>query len=135
MSYILIYGIIVVVGMLLIGMILWLLVHKKLNETNAILWIFIGLVIMLAGFFPKLVKGLSGFFSITYPPALIFTIAIIIVLFIVLKLSIQITELTAKTQDMTSEISILKHELIELKEQLEQHRLNLNEEEQGGNLH
>ena len=107
----LIYAIMVAAGIFLVGLILWLLVNKKLNESNAILWILIGLVIILAGFFPKIVEQLSGFFYITYPPAFIFTIAIIILLFIVLKLSIEITGLIAKTQDMTSELSILKLEL------------------------
>jgi hypothetical protein len=129
----LIYAIMIAAGMFLIGLILWLLVHKKLNEPNAILWIVIGLVIMLAGLFPKMVVRMSKFFYIIYPPALVFTIAIIILLFIVLKLSIQITELTAKLQDMASEAVILKHELLEYKQQLEQHNLSESEAKQGGN--
>lgn len=135
MLYFLIYTIIIATGLFLIGLILRLLVHKKLNEPNAILWIVIGLVIMLAGIFPKLIVKLSDFFYITYPPALVFTIAIIILLFIVLKLSIQITELTAKTQDMASEVTILKQELMEYRQQSERHNLNERELEQGGNEH
>lgn len=41
----LIYAIMVAAGIFLVGLILWLLVNKKLNESNAILWILIGLVI------------------------------------------------------------------------------------------
>lgn len=67
-------------------------------------------------------------FYITYPPAFIFTIAIIILLFIVLKLSIEITGLIAKTQDMTSELSILKLELNKNKELLEQHKFDHKEQ-------
>lgn len=119
MSHSLIYIIIIFIGVCLIGVILHLLIHKKLSESNAMLWLFIGLVVVLAGLFPKLVERLSGFFFITYPPAFVFTVAIIILLFIVLKNTINISELTAKLQDTATEASILQYEIDDLKRQLE----------------
>lgn len=129
MIYVVYLGIILV-GILLIGIILRLLVKKKLNESNAVLWIFIGLLVVLSGIFPRVVQRLSAFFLITYPPAFIFTIAIIILLFIVLKNTIIISELTAKVQETATEMSILNQELNEYKKIMEQ-RFNTNDENNG----
>lgn len=119
MIYVVYIGIILV-GICLIGIILHLLVKKKLNESNAVLWIFIGLLVVLSGIFPRVVQRLSNFFLITYPPAFVFTIAIIILLFIVLQNTIINSELTAKVQEAATEISILKQELDEYKKEMEQ---------------
>lgn len=119
MIYVVYIGIILV-GICLIGIILHLLVKKKLNESNAVLWIFIGLLVVLSGIFPRVVQRLSTFFLITYPPAFVFTIAIIILLFIVLQNTIINSELTAKVQEAATEISILKQELDEYKKEMEQ---------------
>ncbi len=117
--YNMIYIAIIISGLCLIGVILSLLVNKKLNESNAVLWLYIGVVIILAGIFPKAVVKLSDIFDIKYPPALIFTAAIIILLFIVLKNTIDISLLSARMQETATEISILKHEISELKKELE----------------
>lgn len=107
-----VYITIIFVGVFLIAFILRLLMKKRLNESNALLWLFIGLIIVLAGLFPKIVVELSDFFKISYPPALIFTFSIIILLLIVLKNTITISELTAKMQQTAMEVSILKKEII-----------------------
>lgn len=122
--YNIIYLTIIISGLCLVGVILSLLVNKKLNESNAVLWLYIGVVIILAGLFPKAVVKLSDIFYITYPPALIFTAAIIILLFIVLKNTIDISLLSARMQETATETSILKHEIDELKKELDQLRQN-----------
>lgn len=132
MLYLLIYALITASGAFLIGLILRLLVQKKLNETNAILWIVIGIVIMLSGLFPKSVVVLSNWFFITYPPAFVFTLAIIILLFIVLRLSIQIADFSARLQDMASEVSIMKYEMHKMSAGLKTETTDKRKEEQGG---
>lgn len=126
-----VYFLIILVGVCLISIILRLLVKKKLNESNAVLWIFIGFIIILAGIFPSLVTKLSNFFLITYPPAFVFTVAIIILLFIVLKNTIINSELTAKIQETAMETSILRQELHEVKKKLDhlQHQKDENKNE------
>ncbi|HCX65194.1 MAG TPA: hypothetical protein DHN33_08295 [Eubacteriaceae bacterium] len=118
----LIYGGIVVTGVGLIVLILQFLVRKKLNESNAVLWLIIGGVIIISGLFPGLVYRLSALFRITYPPAFVFTVAIIILLFIVLKNTIIISELYAKVHETAMEISILRLELDRKDKQLQEVR-------------
>lgn len=115
-----VYTAIVLVGISLIIAILRFLAKKKLNESNAILWVCIGVVIILAGLFPKVVEKLSHIFLITYPPAFVFTVAIIILLIIVLKNTIIISELSAKVEETAVEVSILRHEFFEQQKELEQ---------------
>lgn len=122
-GYVLFYAIyisIVLVGLLLIIGILRFLVKKRLNESNAILWLCIGIIIILAGLFPKVVEKLSHLFLITYPPAFVFTVAIIILLLIVLKNTIIISELSAKVQETAMEVSILTYEILKKQKELEQ---------------
>lgn len=116
----LIYVIIILIGILIEFVIFHLLVKKRLNESNSLLWIFIGFIVILSGLFPSIVVGLSGAFKITYPPALVFMAAIIILLFIILKNSIHISELSAKVQESATQVSILQYEINELKIQLQE---------------
>lgn len=114
----LIYIIIILIGIALECVIFRLLVKKRLNESNSILWIFIGFIVILSGIFPAIVVKISGIFRITYPPALVFMAAIVILLFILLKNSIHISELSAKVQEAATEVSILQYEINELKAQI-----------------
>ncbi|MGB8452020.1 MAG: DUF2304 domain-containing protein [Anaerocolumna sp.] len=125
-----VYLTIALVGVFLICIILRFLVKKKLNESNAILWICIGIVIILSGSFPGIIVKLSNLFLITYPPAFIFTVAIIILLLIVLKNTIINSELSAKMQETAMEASILRQELYETKKKLEFLQLQIDKVEQ-----
>ncbi|MFZ7120112.1 MAG: DUF2304 domain-containing protein [Eubacteriaceae bacterium] len=127
-----VYVTIVLLGICLIGAILRFLVKKRLNESNAILWMCIGFIIILAGLFPRVVVKLSDFFMITYPPAFIFTVAIIILLLIVLKNTIINSELSAKLQETAMEVSILRKELVENKKVIEQMQLKIYQERNMG---
>ena len=118
-----VYIAIVLVGIFFIFAILRFLVKKKLNESNALLWLCIGVIILLAGLFPGAVVKLSNLLSITYPPALVFTGAIIILLFIVFKNSMINSEITAKVQEIAMEIAILEHQLSEKENELEELKL------------
>lgn len=115
-----VYISIILVGVLLVIGILRFLVKKRLNESNAILWLCIGIIIILAGLFPRVVEKLAHLFLITYPPAFVFTVAIIILLLIVLKNTIIISELSAKVQETAMEVSILTHEFSKQQKDLEQ---------------
>ena len=114
----LIYLIIILIGIAIECIIFHLLVKKRLNESNSLLWIFIGFIVILSGVFPAIVVRVSGVLHITYPPALVFMVAIIILLFIILKNTINISELSAKVQETATEVSILQYEINELKAQL-----------------
>jgi hypothetical protein len=126
--YYAVYIAFILIGIGLIVAILQLLVKKKLSESNAILWMCIGIFIILAGIFPKVIFSLSNFFFITYPPAFVFTIAIIILLLIVLRNTIINSELAFKMQETAMEASILRQELFETKKQVEKLQLHIEKE-------
>ena len=88
-----------------------MLVKRKLNESNSILWLLIGFVILLAGFLPANIDHLAILIGIHYPPTLV-------LIMIVFKNSMDISKAEAKINDIASVLSILREENKLLKEML-----------------
>jgi hypothetical protein len=107
----------VAAGAVLIYSTMRLLIKKKMTETNSILWFLIGFVTILAGCCPKIVVYLASVLWIEYSPALVFTVAILILLLIVFKNTITISELIHQVQELAIELSVAEEELKRLQEE------------------
>jgi hypothetical protein len=107
----------VAAGVMLIYSTLRLLIKRKMTETNSILWFLIGLVTILAGCCPKIVVYLASILRIEYSPALVFTVAILILLLIVFKNTVTISELIDQVQELAIELSVVEEELNRLRKE------------------
>lgn len=92
------------------------LIKRQLNESNSILWLFIGILTFLSGFFPDIINQLAFFIGIAYPPTLLFLISTIILMMIVFKNSIDMSKTDAKISEIAITVSILKEENKQLNE-------------------
>ena len=106
---------IMVVGVLTFLFIVRMLVKKNLSESNSVMWLVIGFITLISGIFPDIIAWLSYSVGIAYPPALLFLLAIIILMMIVFKNSMELSKTEAKINDVASTLSILKEENKKLK--------------------
>ena len=103
--------IVLILGLLLGLFIMRLVVIKKVSEKNALLWVLAGLTIILVSSFPNLLTWLSMLVGVYYPPAFLFLIGIMFILFIIIQQSAQITNLEEKNTELTQLMAILNHRI------------------------
>lgn len=93
-------------------------IHKKITEPHALLWIFPCILIILGGIFPQLTYFLSHIFNTSYPPAIIFAIAIIMAYLILFQCFKTLSVLTSKNKELASEVAILNQQVEKLNEDI-----------------
>ncbi len=101
-------GFILLCGLFFVFLIIRLLVKKKINETNSLIWLIGSIIILVLSVMPETLHILSGLVGIDYPPSLLFLLSILVLLFIVFNQSIQISALSSQLKELTQYISILQ---------------------------
>jgi len=104
---------IIVLSIFVFSGVIYMLIKRRLNEPNSILWFLIAFVILISGIFPQIVNSAAAFVGIAYQPALVFLVAIIVLLLIVLYSSMEISRLRTEVNEIAITVSILKAELKE----------------------
>lgn len=118
----------VLTGVALISIIIYLMVQKKISESQSILWLLIGTTTIILGIFPGIINIIADKLGVWYPPSISFLIAFIAIIFIVLKNTIivsiqsdQLNELFLELILAKDKIKQLEKDLKELKEGAEDH--------------
>lgn len=106
-------------GVILIGIILNLLVEKKISESQSILWILIGFLSIVLGLFPKLINIMANKLGIWYAPSLTFLVAYIGLLFIVLRTTVITSVQSNQINELFMEVILVKKENEDLKQELD----------------
>jgi len=109
---------VIITSLLIFFSVVSLLIKRRLNESNSILWLLIAVVILLFGIFPGITTHIAGVLGIDYPPALIFLAAIMVLLLIVFYSSIGISKMRAEINELAITVSILKEENNLMKEEI-----------------
>lgn len=95
-------------GLLVVGIVIYLLVQRKINERQSLFWIFGSVIILILSVMPKSLDVFASFFHVDYPPVLLFLFAILILLVITLYQSIQISMLQSHLRELTQYIAVFK---------------------------
>ena len=108
-----------VVGLSLLALILVinLVRTRKLKEEFAILWLFTGFTLVLIPVFVDVVDVIAHLLGIDYPPALIFLVALLGMVFILFQFSLSISRYSEQIKVLTQELAILRHRVQELEHQ------------------
>lgn len=94
--------------------------QRKLREDYSLLWLATAIVLILLSVFRPLLDQLAALIGvITYPPAALFLVAIIFMLFILLHFSIVVTKLARENKAIAQEMAILRWELTQAQKSLE----------------
>ena len=94
------------------------LMKQKLNESNSILWLVIGVSIFITGVFPDTINWIATWVGIDYSPALLFLMACVILFMITFKNSMDISKLDARVTELSILYSLAEEENRELKKQI-----------------
>jgi hypothetical protein len=99
--------------------ILELVRQRKLREGYSLLWLFTALVMFVLALWRDLLHGVSALVGIAYPPNLLFLMAALFILFILLYFSTVISKLVQENKETAQQMALLRHEVQQLKNQLE----------------
>ena len=108
----------VLTGVILIGLIIYLMVNKKMTESQSVLWILIGVATIILGIFPSIINFVADKLGIWYAPSITFLIAYIGLLFIVLKNTVITSIQSNQINELFMEVTLLNKENEKLKKQL-----------------
>ncbi|MDX2140842.1 MAG: DUF2304 domain-containing protein [Chloroflexota bacterium] len=101
--------------------ILELVRRRKLREDYALLWLATALVLLILSLSRPALDTIAGALGvITYPPAALFAVAILFVLFILLHFSMVLTRLSRENKQAAQEMAIMRYELADARARLEQ---------------
>lgn len=105
-------------GAFLLTIVFRLMINKKMKESESILWLLIALVLIIIGIFPPVIPYIAEKLGIWYPPAILFIIAFIGILFIVFKNTITISIQANKLNELSIQVALLSNENKELRGKL-----------------
>ncbi len=90
---------------------------RKLKEEFAILWLFTGFSLVLIPVFVDAFDFFAFALGIEYPPALLFLVALLGMMFILFQFSVSISRYSEQIKVLTQELALLRHRIQELERQ------------------
>jgi len=108
-----------VIGLCLLGllMVINLVRTRRLKEEFAILWLLIGVTLVLLPVFVDEVDAIAYAVGIEYPPAFVFLIALLGIIFILFQFSVSISRYSEQIKVLSQEIALLRERLRQLERQ------------------
>ncbi|MBT3256909.1 MAG: DUF2304 domain-containing protein [Deltaproteobacteria bacterium] len=102
-----------------IFLIILLLVRRgKLQEKYALTWFAIGMVVVVLGIFPVILDKIAKFTGVSYAPALLFVIAVGVLLIQNLYLFIFASQNEVRIKELLQEVAVLNKLVAELREEV-----------------
>lgn len=129
------FGLLVALAALLF--VLELVRRRKLREDYSLLWLATALTLIALGVSRPLLDQFANLLGVvTYPPAALFTVAILFLLAILLHYSVVLTRLTRENKEIAQQMAILRWELEQTRQQLTAHepRRDDQHDEQDGRI-
>lgn len=108
------------VALLSFGLLLFvfnLVRRKNLKENYAILWVLTALVLSAAPLLINYLDELAHAVGIHYPPAFIYTVAIMFIMVLLLNFSVIVSKLSEQNKILIQEQAILKKRILEIEQQ------------------
>jgi hypothetical protein len=104
-------------GLVFSGAIVRLLLRKKINERNSVVWLLSAAAILVLSANPHWFDELAGLLGVSYPPSLLFLFSTLVLLVIVLYQSMQISVLNEKLRQLAQHVALLEQNLKQSQEE------------------
>ena len=98
---------ILLLGVVFVLTVISLLVKRKINERNSFLWLAGSLVILVLAAMPDVLDIAARAAGVDYPPTLLFLLSTLVILFILLYQSIQISALQERCRELAQNLAIV----------------------------
>ena len=107
-----------ILGAVIFLIILLLVRRGKLQEKYALTWFAIGIVVVVLGVFPVILDKIAKFTGVSYAPALLFVIAVGMLLIQNLYLFIFASQNEVRIKELLQEVVVLNKLVAELREEM-----------------
>lgn len=104
----------IALALVIIVLVMWMLLTRRLREKYAALWLVIGVAVLVLGVFPQLLLGLTDLLNVQVPANLLFALAIVLLLGVALHLSWELSQAEEEIRRTAEEIAILRTQLDDL---------------------
>ncbi len=91
--------------------VIWMLLARKLREKYAAMWLIIGLAVLVLGIFPQLLLWLTAAFGVQVPANLLFSLAIVLLLGVALHHSWELSQAEDEIRRLAEEAALARAEL------------------------
>ncbi len=95
-------------GLLIAGVILWLIRRDHLHSRHALWWLSVAISALVLGIFPTTIDQLAPWFGVSYPPTLLMILGMAMILIKVLLIDIHQSALERKTRRLAQKIALLE---------------------------
>lgn len=92
-------------------------------ERESFYWVICAIGMVILAINPNIIIKISHIVNIRYPPSLLFLIAILFILYLLFKLTCQISNLREQNKELAQESIILKKRFKELQDEIEELKL------------
>ncbi len=106
----------IIIGVLLFVYIISVVIKGTFDVYESIFWLIGTIVILILSIFPNLIIWLAGLIGIEYAPSLLFLLVAVFLLFINFRNTQKIVNQKEKILSLEQDVSILKYEINNLKE-------------------
>ncbi|MGD9577563.1 MAG: DUF2304 domain-containing protein [Syntrophorhabdus sp.] len=96
-----------IIGAVIFLIILTLVRRGKLQEKFALTWFAIGIIVVFLGLFPVIIDKIARIIGITYPPALLFAMAVGVLLIQNLYLFIFSSQNEVRIKELIQQVAVL----------------------------
>jgi hypothetical protein len=101
-----------IASLLLLLVVLELIRGRRLKERYALLWLATGLVLLVLSVWRGGLQTLAGWLGVsTYPPAILFAVAILFVIIVLLHYSTVLSEISDQNTRLAQRIALLEERL------------------------
>jgi hypothetical protein len=95
------------------GLLLLVFERKRLSERYAILWLLAAITLFVLAVWKGLLTSLSSDVGISYPPSLLFTVAIGLIAMILLNFSLAVSRLSDQNKVLAQRLGLLQQRIEE----------------------
>lgn len=98
----------VIISLFVLVYIIYEVRQKKLSIKESFWWVIAAIIMVILSIFPYSIDRLAKFLKVSYPPSLLFVLAIVFLVFINFKSSKKIAEQQEKIIELAQELAIIK---------------------------
>lgn len=102
----------IVFAIVILIIVIWMLLARKLREKYAAMWLIIALAVLVLGIFPQLLLWLTDTLGVQVPANLLFALAIVLLLGVALHHSWELSQAEDEIRRLAEEAALARAELV-----------------------
>ncbi|MFE2771611.1 DUF2304 domain-containing protein [Microbacterium resistens] len=101
----------IALALVILTVVLWMLITRRMREKYAALWIVIALFVLILGLFPGLLLWVTALLGVQVPANMLFALAIVLLLGVTLHLSWELSQAEDEIRRIAEEAALSRTEL------------------------